>query len=51
MELEGLMLVILLLNYASSAPLIAARDVVDAFVQHIKYRVDFLKQDFIHKIS
>ena len=38
---------ILLLNYLH--PLIAARDVVDVYVQHIKYRVDFLKRDFIKK--
>jgi hypothetical protein len=45
MELFGY---ILLLNYLH--PLIAARDVVDVYVQHIKYKVDFLKQDFIKKI-
>ena len=32
-------------------PLISARDLMDVYVQHIKYRVDFIKQDFIQKIS
>jgi hypothetical protein len=37
---------ILLLNH----PLIAAGDVVDVYVQHIKYRVDFVKIGFYPKI-
>jgi hypothetical protein len=31
-------------------PLIAAGDVVDVYVQHIKYRIDFFKIGFYPKI-
>ena len=32
-------------------PLIAARDILEVYVQHIKYRVDFFKIGFYPKIS
>jgi hypothetical protein len=51
MELDSPMLVTYiaseLCNYPH--PLIAARDVVDVYVQHIKYRVDFFKIGFYPK--
>jgi hypothetical protein len=51
MELDSPMLVTYiaseLCNYPH--PLIAARDVVDVYVQHIKYRVDFFKIGFYQK--
>jgi hypothetical protein len=46
------MLVILLLNYAIEYlhPLIAAGDILEVYVQHIKYRVEFFKIGFYPKI-
>jgi hypothetical protein len=52
MELDGPMLVIYIASELCKYlhPLIAARDVVDVYVQHIKYRVDFFKIGFYPKI-
>ena len=45
MELDGPMLVIYIASELCKYlhPLISARDLVDVYVQHMKYRVDFLK--------
>jgi hypothetical protein len=44
---------ILLLNYASTDlhALVAAGDILEVYVQHIKYRVDFFKIGFYPKVS
>jgi hypothetical protein len=52
MELDGPMLAIYIASELCKYlnPLFAARDVVDVYVQHIKYRVDFFKIGFYPNI-